>query len=112
MRAYRFDRLDSLDDLKRHDEAMPAPQRGEVLVKIRRCVSLDYRDLSVVLGNYVGSSQAGLIPCSDAAPSIRAGMAAARRSPSDVKPMAIAATAGLPNLRWCRGRRWSGCRTR
>jgi hypothetical protein len=31
MHAYRFDDLKSLDDLRRHDEAMPEPQRGEVL---------------------------------------------------------------------------------
>jgi NADPH:quinone reductase-like Zn-dependent oxidoreductase len=37
-----------------------------VLVKVG-CVSLNYRDLSVVLGTYVGPVKAGLIPCSDAA---------------------------------------------
>jgi NADPH:quinone reductase-like Zn-dependent oxidoreductase len=66
MRAYRFDDLTSLDDLKPHDEAQPAPQRGEVLVKVH-AVSLNFRDLSLVLGRYVGPSKAGLIPCSDAA---------------------------------------------
>jgi NADPH:quinone reductase-like Zn-dependent oxidoreductase len=66
MRAYRFDDLTSLDDLKLHDEAEPAPQRGEVLVKVH-AVSLNFRDLSLVLGRYVGPSKAGLIPCSDAA---------------------------------------------
>ncbi len=71
MRAYRFDRLDSLDDLRLHDEPMPEPQRGEVLVKVR-CVSLNFRDLSLVLGRYVGPSKAGLIPCSDAAGEIAA----------------------------------------
>lgn len=71
MRAYRFDQLDSLDDLKLHDEPMPEPQRGEVLIKVH-CVSLNFRDLSVVLGNYVGPAKAGLIPCSDAAGEIAA----------------------------------------
>jgi NADPH:quinone reductase-like Zn-dependent oxidoreductase len=66
MRVYRFDNLHSLDDLKHHDEAMPTPQRGEVLVKVH-AVSLNYRDLAVVLGRYVGPSRAGLIPSSDAA---------------------------------------------
>ncbi|MES2722281.1 MAG: NAD(P)-dependent alcohol dehydrogenase [Pseudomonadota bacterium] len=66
MRAYRFDKLTSLDDLTLRDEPMPEPQRGEVLIKIDS-VSLNYRDLSLVLGNYVGPSKDGVIPCSDAA---------------------------------------------
>ena len=66
MRAYRFDQLTSLDDLTLHDEPMPQPQRGEVLIRIDS-VSLNYRDLSLVLGNYVGPSKDGVIPCSDAA---------------------------------------------
>lgn len=66
MRAYRFDALNSLDDLTVHDEPMPQPQRGEVLVKVE-AVSLNFRDLAVVLGRYVGPADAGLIPCSDAA---------------------------------------------
>jgi NADPH:quinone reductase-like Zn-dependent oxidoreductase len=35
MRVYRFDRLDGLDYLTLHDEPVPEPQRGEVLVKVR-----------------------------------------------------------------------------
>ena len=35
MRAYRFDQLTSLDDLTLHDEPMPQPQRGEVLIRIK-----------------------------------------------------------------------------
>jgi alcohol dehydrogenase len=69
MRAYRFDALTSLDDLALHDEPTPQPQRGEVLVKIE-AVSLNFRDLAVVLGRYVGPAEAGLIPCSDAAGAI------------------------------------------
>ncbi len=66
MRCYRFDALNSLDDLSVHADAIPAPQRGEVLVKIH-AVSLNHRDLSVVLGNYVHAARPGLVPCSDAA---------------------------------------------
>ena len=66
MRAYRFDTLNSLDDLRVHTEEAPAPQRGEILLRVRS-VSLNYRDLSAVLGNYVQDAQPGLIPCSDAA---------------------------------------------
>lgn len=66
MRAYRFERLESLNDLTASDEAMPVPQRGELLVRVH-AVALNYRDLSMVLGNYVHQAKAGLIPCSDAA---------------------------------------------
>ena len=66
MRLYRFDALDGLDDLTLHDEAMPEPQRGEVLVRVH-AVALNYRDLAVVLGNYVWAAKPGLVPCSDAA---------------------------------------------
>ncbi len=66
MRAYRFDTLTSLDDLRLHETATPVPQRGEVLVRIR-AVSLNYRDLAIVAGNYVWAAKPGLVPCSDAA---------------------------------------------
>lgn len=66
MQLYRFDRLDGIDDLTLHDEPMPEPQRGEVRVRVH-AVALNYRDLSVVLGNYVWAAKAGLVPCSDAA---------------------------------------------
>ncbi len=66
MKTYRFDRLNSLDDLTLHDEPMPVPQRGEVVVRVH-AVSLNYRDLSVVIGNYVHAVTPGLVPCSDAA---------------------------------------------
>ena len=42
-----------------------------MLIKIDS-VSLNYRDLSLVLGTYVGPSKPGLIPCSDAAGEIAA----------------------------------------
>jgi NADPH:quinone reductase-like Zn-dependent oxidoreductase len=71
LRAFRFDALTSLNDLRLHEEATPQPQRGEVLVKIHS-VSLNYRDLALVLGRYVGPSKAGLIPCSDAAGEVAA----------------------------------------
>ncbi len=66
MKTYRFDALTSLEDLTLHDERMPEPRRGEVVVRIH-AVSLNYRDLAVVQGNYVHSVTAGLVPCSDAA---------------------------------------------
>jgi len=66
MRAYRFDEGFSLESLRPRDEPMPEPQRGEVLVKVR-AVSLNFRDLSLVLGRYVWGANPGLVPCSDAA---------------------------------------------
>jgi len=66
MRAYRFDCLNGLDDLTLHEAPAPAPQRGEVLVRVR-AVSLNYRDIAIPLGRYVWNVKPGLIPCSDAA---------------------------------------------
>ena len=71
MRAWRFDALTGLSDLTLHDEPTPQPQRGEVLVEVAS-VSLNYRDLSVVLGNYVWAAKPGLVPCSDAAGTVAA----------------------------------------
>jgi NADPH:quinone reductase-like Zn-dependent oxidoreductase len=71
MKTYRFDALTSLDDLTLHDEPIPLPQRGEVLVRIH-AVSLNFRDLSLILGNYVHAAATGLVPCSDAAGEIAA----------------------------------------
>lgn len=66
MKAYRFDQAGSIDHLTLHDEPEPTPQRGEVLVRIRAS-SLNYRDIAMVHGNYVGQQRTGLIPLSDAA---------------------------------------------
>jgi len=66
VRAYRYDDFDSLDHLRLHEEAMPEPQRGELLLRVH-AVSLNYRDLAVVLGRYVQDARPGLVPASDAA---------------------------------------------
>ncbi|MEX0921715.1 MAG: NAD(P)-dependent alcohol dehydrogenase [Rhodovibrionaceae bacterium] len=66
MRAYRYDSFESLDALRLHEEAMPAPQRGELLLKVR-AVSLNYRDLAVMQGNYVQAAEPGFVPASDGA---------------------------------------------
>ena len=47
MRSYRFDDFTRLDDLRLHEEDMPRPQRGEILVRVR-AVSLNYRDLAKI----------------------------------------------------------------
>lgn len=66
MRVYRFDALNGIDDLSIHEEAVPQPQRGELLLRVH-AVSLNYRDIAPVLGRYVQISRPGVIPCSDAA---------------------------------------------
>ena len=66
MKAYRFDSFDSLDELRVREEADPAPQRGEVLVRVH-AVSLNYRDLAMLRGRYPRKCVPGLIPTSDAA---------------------------------------------
>lgn len=65
MKAYRFDEL-NLDHLRLREEADPRPQRGEVLVRVR-AVSLNFRDIAMVLGRYPRPHDKGLIPASDAA---------------------------------------------
>jgi NADPH:quinone reductase-like Zn-dependent oxidoreductase len=66
IRAFRYDDFESLDHLRIHEEEMPRPQRGELLLSVH-AVSLNYRDLAVVLGRYVQNSRPGLVPASDAA---------------------------------------------
>jgi NADPH:quinone reductase-like Zn-dependent oxidoreductase len=66
MHVYRFDNSRGLDGLELHDEPVPSPQRGELLLRIR-AVSLNYRDIAIPLGRYVRDSKSGLVPCSDAA---------------------------------------------
>ncbi len=66
MRAYRFDSFDDLSALRLREEADPRPQRGEVLVRVH-AVSLNYRDLAMLLGRYPRKCVPGLIPLSDAA---------------------------------------------
>ncbi|HEY2052073.1 MAG TPA: NAD(P)-dependent alcohol dehydrogenase [Caulobacteraceae bacterium] len=66
MKAYRFDSFDSLDALRVREEPDPRPQRGEVLIRVR-AVSLNYRDIAMVLGRYPRPCRPGLIPTSDAA---------------------------------------------
>ncbi|MGV0071258.1 zinc-dependent alcohol dehydrogenase family protein [Mycobacterium colombiense] len=65
MRAYRFDSHGGLDGLQLHDEPVPAPQRGELLLRVK-AVSLNYRDIAIPLGRYVRKAKVGLVPCSDA----------------------------------------------
>ncbi|KAG9256190.1 uncharacterized protein F5Z01DRAFT_497320 [Emericellopsis atlantica] len=63
--------LDGVDKLKMGEAPMPGDlQQGEVLVKIR-AVSLNYRDIEVVSGDYAHhqslTQSSSLVPCSDMA---------------------------------------------
>ncbi|GAA4182984.1 hypothetical protein GCM10022252_09730 [Streptosporangium oxazolinicum] len=51
MMVYRLAQRGSIDHLTLREEAMPWPQRGEVVVRVR-AVSLNYRDLALVHGRY------------------------------------------------------------
>ena len=65
-RVYRYDSFDGLDHLRVHDEPMPAPQRGELLLRVH-AVSLNFRDIAVIQGTYPAPSEPGHIPTSDGA---------------------------------------------
>ena len=66
MKAWRLESFDGLEALRLGEEADPAPQRGEVLVRVR-AVALNFRDLAIVRGRYPRKAIPGLIPASDAA---------------------------------------------
>jgi alcohol dehydrogenase len=66
MKAWRFDDFKSLDHLRLHDEPDAKPQRGEVLLRIH-AVSLNYRDIAMLMGKYPRAYKGGLIPTSDGA---------------------------------------------
>lgn len=69
MKAYQINQYGSLDGLAQIDlPEPPAPEHGEIVVKVH-AVSLNYRDLMIVLGQYGpgGEMPHGLIPLSDGA---------------------------------------------
>lgn len=66
MKAYRLTDFTGLGDLHQIEEAEPYPQRGEIKVRVH-AVSLNYRDLAMVLGKYPVAHCKGLIPTSDGA---------------------------------------------
>ena len=66
MQAWRYDSFQSIDSLGLHEEAPPVAQRGELLLRVK-AVSLNFRDVAVLMGRYVQSSRAGLVAASDAA---------------------------------------------
>lgn len=62
MRVYRPE----AGKLVPHDEPVPEPQRGEVLVRVR-ATSLNYRDLLILDGDHFTTGPGNLVPVSDAA---------------------------------------------
>jgi NADPH:quinone reductase-like Zn-dependent oxidoreductase len=66
MKVYRFDQFGSVDNLHIHNEEKPQPQRGELLIAVH-AISLNFRDIAMVRGEYPQPSRSGLIPTSDAA---------------------------------------------
>jgi NADPH:quinone reductase-like Zn-dependent oxidoreductase len=66
MKAYQIKAPGSLDGLALVDLTDPTPGPGQILVRVR-AVSLNYRDLMIVLGKYGGTTPADLIPLSDGA---------------------------------------------
>jgi NADPH:quinone reductase-like Zn-dependent oxidoreductase len=71
MQTYQLDQLGSLDGLKRHDQSVPEPGPGQVLVKVH-ARSLNYRDLLILHQRYPFPARAGVVPLSDGAGEVAA----------------------------------------
>src|SRR5580700_841439 len=65
MRAYEITKF-GFDELKLADRPEPRAGFGQVVVKVR-AVSLNFRDLMVVKGQYNPKLKMPMVPCSDAA---------------------------------------------
>src|SRR5262245_30069367 len=70
MRAWTIPSFD-IDNLKLVDRPEPTPGLGQVVVAVR-AVSLNYRDLLMVRGQYNPRMQLPRVPCSDAAGEVTA----------------------------------------
>jgi NADPH:quinone reductase-like Zn-dependent oxidoreductase len=66
MKAFRFDSLGSLDGLTLHEETVPKPGQGEVLVRMR-AASLNVRDVMIAEQRYAVPGKTGIIALSDGA---------------------------------------------
>lgn len=66
MKAYRVTTGGGIQSLQVSEAATPAVGSSEVRVRVR-AVSLNYRDLMMVRGTYLGAPGRSLVPCSDAA---------------------------------------------
>jgi NADPH:quinone reductase-like Zn-dependent oxidoreductase len=81
MKAYRIEKQFGIDHLEPVELPDPQPGPGDVLVRVK-AVSLNARDLRMVLGEYNPRQKLPLIPCSDGAGEVIAVGAAVR----DLKP--------------------------
>lgn len=82
MRCYEIQQF-GLEGLKQNDRPDPTPGPGEALVRVK-AVSLNYRDLMMVLGQYNPKQKLPLIPCSDGAGEVVAvGAGVTRVKPGD-----------------------------
>jgi NADPH:quinone reductase-like Zn-dependent oxidoreductase len=84
MRLYRLPKADGIDDLTLVTEEPPAPQHGQVLIRMHAW-SLNYRDLMVATGRYGGGgTRPNLVPLSDGAGEVVAvGSGVTRAKPGD-----------------------------
>ena len=84
MRLYRLPKAEGIDDLTLTEAATPAPQHGQVLLKMHAW-SLNYRDLMVASGRYNPHGMPpGLVPLSDGAGEVvAAGPGVHRVKPGD-----------------------------
>ena len=66
MRSYRFRSFGTVDSIRCRNERAPQCGQNEVLVRVR-AVSLNYRDMMILNGNYPVPAKLGIIPVSDGA---------------------------------------------
>lgn len=66
MKAYRFDKGGTIDDLMIIERDIPRPKDGEVLVRMR-AASLNFRDILVATSRYPRSQPDSIVPVSDGA---------------------------------------------
>jgi len=104
MRAWEI-RSFALDGLTLTERPDPEPGPGEAVVRMR-AVSLNYRDLRMVLGQYNPKQPLPLVPCSDGAGEVVAvGPGVSRVKPGDRVMAAFSQTfiAGPPTREKLRG---------
>lgn len=82
MKAYEITRF-GIDELKAVERPEPQPGFGQVVVKVR-AVSINFRDMMMVKGQYNPKLKTPMVPCSDAAGEVTAiGEGVTRVKPGD-----------------------------
>jgi NADPH:quinone reductase-like Zn-dependent oxidoreductase len=83
MKAFHLDRFHTLDGLVLHDDPVPQPGTGEVVVRVL-ARSLNYRDLLILHKLYPLAAVQGVVPISDGAGEVVAiGKGSSRFAPGD-----------------------------